>query len=79
MIENQIISIKTKRHKSLGLLCLRLMSLFFFESKDLQLEKAASKIFNVSDPQILKSKVSFLISLFYRLGDFMMSSISSNL
>ena len=56
-----LISIKTKKHKSLGLLTLLFMQLFFKKNRILSLEEASESIFDkdLEGQTMFKSKVSF--------------------
>ena len=68
MIEGEmsqnLISIKTKRHKSLGVLTLIFIKLFLLKGPLLSLEDAADCIFEEDDDglSIFKSKVSIIIT-----------------
>ncbi len=49
--EGSLISIKTKKHKSLGVLCLVFIKLFFEKSKTLTIEEISND-FNINEKQM---------------------------
>lgn len=65
-MSQNLISIKTKKHKSLGVLTLLFVKLFLLNGPELSLEDAAANIFEEHDDgqAIFKSKVTSLISSF---------------
>lgn len=69
-MSQNLISIKTKKHKSLGVLTLLFVKLFLLNGPELSLEDAATNIFEEDDDgqAIFKSKVRSLISHPYRVG-----------
>lgn len=60
-INSSLISIKTKRHKSLGILCIMLIKAFLTDKKQMSLEEAAEKMDLQTESEegsVVKSKVS---------------------
>ena len=60
-INQSLISIKTKRHKSLGILCIMLIKAFLTDKKQMSLEEAAEKLDflgETNEDSVVKSKVS---------------------
>ena len=64
-LSQNLISIKTKKHKSLGVLTLLFVKLFLLNGPELSLEDAATNIFEEDDDgqTIFKSKVRSLITM----------------
>ncbi len=68
-MSQNLISIKTKKHKSLGVLTLLFVKLFLLNGPELSLEDAADNIFE-DDHTIFKSKVRWSgSSHWFRVGD----------
>lgn len=65
-LSQKLISIKTKKHKSLGVLTLLFVKLFLLNGPEISLEDAASNIFEDDDDgqPIFKSKVISMITMF---------------
>ena len=65
-LSQKLISIKTKKHKSLGVLTLLFVKLFLLYGPEISLEDAASNIFEDDDDgqPIFKSKVISMITMF---------------
>jgi len=68
-----LISIKTKKHKSLGVLTLIFIRLFLSKNKILSLEEATETIFDQCErgQTLFKSKVAIYSSSFNRVEDYM--------
>ena len=64
-LSQNLISIKTKKHKSLGVLTLLFVKLFLLNGPELSLEDAATNIFEEDDDgqTIFKSKVRSMITM----------------
>jgi hypothetical protein len=65
-MSKNLISIKTKKHKSLGVLTILFVKLFLLNGPEISLEDAASSIFEENDdgqPKF-KSKVRSIILMF---------------
>lgn len=65
-MSQNLISIKTKKHKSLGVLTILFVKLFLLNGPEISLEDAASSIFEEDDDglPLFKSKVRSMILMF---------------